>query len=149
MHACACCNCAHACMHAWSRMPHQTHVLMPALALGGWDAVGDCCTLTPLPYPTHSSQPGVLWPKSAVVWRGVRRLLAQALEHATASMAHYRHTHTLGKTEAPLFRAASRAMLEVVLPYLAGAFARIFPPATARLDTASSAMQLRQLLSDL
>lgn len=56
-----------------------------------------------------------------------RRLLQAALEHVASSLLHYRHTHALKEQEAALFRAATRTALDVMLPYLAAAFARIFP----------------------
>lgn len=77
------------------------------------------------------------------------RLLQQALEHASGSLLHYRHTHALNATEQPLFKGATRAMLEVVLPYLVAAFARVFPGSTGKVDTSGAASILRQLLQEL
>mmetsp|Transcript_22882 Transcript_22882/g.58344 ORF Transcript_22882/g.58344 Transcript_22882/m.58344 type:complete len:587 (-) Transcript_22882:344-2104(-) len=73
-------------------------------------------------------------------------LLSQALEHAAASLMHYRHTHALADSEAALFGSATRAALDVVLPYVASCYARIFPG--SKLDTSSTAAMLRSVLQE-
>jgi hypothetical protein len=78
-----------------------------------------------------------------------RRLLQTALEHAAGSLVHYRHTHALSATELPLFKAVTRCMLDVVLPYLVAAFSRVFTTSTARVDSSASAALLRQLLAEI
>ncbi|GFR42393.1 hypothetical protein Agub_g3265 [Astrephomene gubernaculifera] len=77
-------------------------------------------------------------------------LLQAALEQAAGSLVHYRHTHALAAaSELPLFKAASRCMLDVVLPYLVAAFARVFPASAAKVDSAGAAGLLRQLLAEM
>ncbi|EFJ52509.1 component of oligomeric golgi complex 8 [Volvox carteri f. nagariensis] len=76
-------------------------------------------------------------------------LLQTALEHAAGSLVHYRHTHALNASELPLFKAATRCMLDVVLPFLVVAFSRVFPAANAKVDSTASAGLLRQLLAEM
>ncbi|GLC34513.1 hypothetical protein PLESTB_001253200 [Pleodorina starrii] len=76
-------------------------------------------------------------------------LLQTALEHAAGSLVHYRHTHALAPGEAALFKAASRCMLDCVLPYLVASFARVFPATTAKVDGSAAAGLLRQLLAEM
>ncbi|GIL45758.1 hypothetical protein Vafri_2911 [Volvox africanus] len=76
-------------------------------------------------------------------------LLQTALEHAAGSMVHYRHTHALNSSELPLFKGATRCMLDVVLPYLVAAFSRVFPANSAKVDSSASASLLRQLLAEM
>ncbi|KXZ47031.1 hypothetical protein GPECTOR_38g268 [Gonium pectorale] len=76
-------------------------------------------------------------------------LLQTAMEHAAGSLVHYRHTHALGGVELGLFKGAVRCMLDVVLPYLAAAFVRVFPASAGRVDTVGSAALLRQLMADM
>eukprot|EP00195_Chlamydomonas_chlamydogama_P007836 CAMPEP_0202892148 /NCGR_PEP_ID=MMETSP1392-20130828/1949_1 /ASSEMBLY_ACC=CAM_ASM_000868 /TAXON_ID=225041 /ORGANISM="Chlamydomonas chlamydogama, Strain SAG 11-48b" /LENGTH=607 /DNA_ID=CAMNT_0049576031 /DNA_START=154 /DNA_END=1977 /DNA_ORIENTATION=+ len=75
-------------------------------------------------------------------------LLQRSLEHVAATLMHYRHTHSLGDSEAALFKSATKAMLDVVIPYLAACFGRIFPGGATKLDTVSSAVILRQILTE-
>lgn len=78
-----------------------------------------------------------------------RRLLQAALEHAAGSLVHYRHTHSLAGSELQQFKAATRCMLEVVLPYLTAAFSRVFTTSAGKVDASASANLLRQLLSEM
>ena len=55
------------------------------------------------------------------------RLLQGCVEHVAASLLHYLHTRVLGESEAVLFRSAVKAMADVVVPYLAACFTRVFP----------------------
>ncbi|PNH08164.1 Conserved oligomeric Golgi complex subunit 8 [Tetrabaena socialis] len=76
-------------------------------------------------------------------------LLQTALEHAAGSLVHYRHTHALNSTELPLFRAATRCMLDVVLPYLVSAFSRVLTASAGKVDSSASAGLLRQLMNEM
>lgn len=58
-----------------------------------------------------------------------QRLLQGCVEHVAASLLHYLHTRVLGENEAVLFRSAVKAMADVVVPYLASCFTRVFPGA--------------------
>jgi hypothetical protein len=64
-------------------------------------------------------------------------LLQGSLEQVASSMVHYRHTRSLGPTEQALFGAASRALSDVVVPYLAGCFAAVFPGGSGLLSAAA------------
>lgn len=79
----------------------------------------------------------------------LRRLLQTALEHAAGSLVHYRHTHALGSSELALFKGCVRCMLDVVLPYLTAAFARVFAAGAGKVDAGASAGLLRQLLAEM
>eukprot|EP00198_Chlamydomonas_reinhardtii_P001213 XP_001690548.1 component of oligomeric golgi complex 8 [Chlamydomonas reinhardtii] len=76
-------------------------------------------------------------------------LLQTALEHAAGSLVHYRHTHALGSSELALFKGCVRCMLDVVLPYLTAAFARVFAAGAGKVDAGASAGLLRQLLAEM
>lgn len=43
-----------------------------------------------------------------------------------AGLMHYRHTHNLPDGEAALFRSATKTALDVVLPFVAASFARVY-----------------------
>ncbi|KAG2501179.1 hypothetical protein HYH03_000994 [Edaphochlamys debaryana] len=77
------------------------------------------------------------------------QLLQTALEHAAGSLVHYRHTHALNATELPLFKSATRCMLDIVLPYLVAAFSRVFSTSAAKVDSSASAGLLRQLIAEM
>ena len=57
-----------------------------------------------------------------------------------------RHTHPLGETEAPLFKAAGTALSDVVVPYLASCFGRIFPGGSSLLQVHAVSDVLREVL---
>eukprot|EP00882_Tetradesmus_deserticola_P004259 GHRQ01004499.1.p1 GENE.GHRQ01004499.1~~GHRQ01004499.1.p1 ORF type:complete len:562 (+),score=212.75 GHRQ01004499.1:522-2207(+) len=71
-------------------------------------------------------------------------LLQGSLEQVASSMVHYRHTRSLATTEQALFAAASRALSDVVVPYLAGCFAAVFPGGSSLL----SAVAVTAVLKD-
>ena len=75
-------------------------------------------------------------------------LLQGCIEHVAASLLHYLHTRSLGDTEAGLFRSAVKAMADVVVPYLAACFNRIFPGGLAKLDLSSGTNLLAQVLQE-
>jgi hypothetical protein len=53
-------------------------------------------------------------------------LLQSSLEQVASSLVHYRHTRSLSDNEVPLFMAATRALSDVVVSYVASCFASIF-----------------------
>lgn len=64
-------------------------------------------------------------------------LLQGALEQVASSMVHYKHTHSLADSEAQLFLAAARALSDVVVTYVSGCFASIFPGGRQLLNAAA------------
>lgn len=64
-------------------------------------------------------------------------LLQGALEQVASSMVHYKHTHNLADSEAQLFLAAARALSDVVVAYVSGCFASIFPGGKRLLNAAA------------
>lgn len=64
-------------------------------------------------------------------------LLQGSLEQVASSLVHYRHTRSLAATEQALFGAASRALSDVVVPYLASCFAAVFPGGSGLLSAAA------------
>ncbi|MEW5304072.1 MAG: hypothetical protein WDW36_006706 [Sanguina aurantia] len=78
-------------------------------------------------------------------------LLQQALEQVAASLDHYSHTHTHSTaSELQLFKSATNTMLEVVLPYLATCYSRLFPVSYApKLDTSVAVSLLRTLIRQM
>lgn len=64
-------------------------------------------------------------------------LLQGSLEQVASSLVHYRHTRALADSELPLFLAASRALSDVVVPYLATCFNQVFPGASSSLSAAA------------
>ncbi len=77
--------------------------------------------------------------------RPMASVLQAALEQAAAALVHYKHTHVLGESEAPLFRAAARAMSDVVVSFLATCFGRVFAGGAARLNSSAVSAMLQEL----
>jgi hypothetical protein len=80
--------------------------------------------------------------------RPLADLLQASLEQVASALVHYKHTHKLGPTEVPLFRSAARAHGEVVAPYLASCFGRIFPGSAAKPDTSAAVAVLKEVLDE-
>jgi len=73
-------------------------------------------------------------------------LLQAALEQAASTLAHYRHSRSLGEPEAQLFRAAVQAMSETVVPFVDASFKRIYPGSSAGVDAAAISAVLQEAL---
>eukprot|EP00878_Enallax_costatus_P022940 GHUV01024379.1.p1 GENE.GHUV01024379.1~~GHUV01024379.1.p1 ORF type:complete len:532 (+),score=134.01 GHUV01024379.1:237-1832(+) len=64
-------------------------------------------------------------------------LLQSALEQVASSLVHYKHTRNLADTEVALFMAATRALSDVVVSYLARCFGSVFPGGVTQLSAAA------------
>jgi hypothetical protein len=74
--------------------------------------------------------------------------LNAALEQVAGSLVLYRHSHPLGDSEAPLFRAAASALADVVVPFVGVCFGRVFPGASGLIKGEAVAEVLQEVLSD-
>lgn len=72
-------------------------------------------------------------------------MLQGALEQVASSLVHYKHTRTLADSEVALFMAATRALPDVVVSYLAQCFGSVFPNGGSQLSPAA----VRGILRDV
>jgi hypothetical protein len=74
--------------------------------------------------------------------------LNAALEQVAGALVLYRHSHPLGDSEAPLFKAAASALADVVVPFVGVCFGRVFPGASGLIKGEAVAEVLQEVLSD-
>ena len=69
--------------------------------------------------------------------------LQEALQRVSNATAHYSSTRTLNQTEQPLLQAAARSLVNVVCPYTAACFQRVYPESGVQVDAQAGSKGLR------
>lgn len=66
-----------------------------------------------------------------------------------SSLSHYRRSRSLASSEAQLFRAAARALADIVAPHLNACYLRVFEPSAVKpLDLAPAMALLEDALAE-